>query len=104
MTQFDLGFGTDPHKLVRTADPDTSHAAAQAVNSAHLEQQVLAVIQGYGDAGCTQDEVLSHFPGYPYSSVTARFKALLDHFHVVDTGERRNGRSGRKQRVLRATR
>lgn len=94
-------FGTDAHKLARTEDPDTSHAAAKSVDTTKLEEMVYIAISSFGAAGCIQDDVLARFPGYPYSSVTARFKALLDKKLIVDTGERRAGRSGRGQRILR---
>jgi len=38
----------------------------------------------------------------PYSSITARYRSLLDKGFIVDTGERRKGQSGRAQRVLKA--
>lgn len=98
----DRGFGTDPHKLVRTGDPDTSQAAAEAVDTTKLEHMVYEAIKGFGHEGCIQDDVLGKFPSFPYSSVTARFRALLDKGYIEDTGERRKGNSGRGQRVLRA--
>lgn len=94
-------FGTDPHKLVRRDDPDTSHESAYAVDTTKLEQKVFDVIDSYGQAGCISDEVRTHFVGYPYSSITARYKALLDKKLIEDTGFRRKGDSGRNQRVLR---
>jgi len=94
-------FGTNPHVLVRTNDPDTSHQAAKATNTPHLESLVFEAIKKFDAGGCIQDEVLAKFPGYPYSSITARFKALLDKELIEVTGERRHGKSGRAQRVLR---
>lgn len=102
MEQPQLIFGTPVHKLVRANDPDTSVLAAEAVDTSKLERMVLLDIVAYGDRGCIQDDVLRQHAGYPYSSITARFKALLDKGYIVDTGERRPGRSGRSQRVLRA--
>lgn len=92
-------FGTDPSLLHRADAPDTSIEAAYSVDTSRLESEVYAVIKIYPN-GCIQDEVLMHFPGYPYSSITARFRALLDKGLVVDTGERRPGKSGKNQRVL----
>jgi hypothetical protein len=37
-------FGTHTRELVRTEDPDTSHEAAQKVDTARLEQMVYEVI------------------------------------------------------------
>ena len=98
-TGFQFDFGTDPKKLHRTDAPDTSVKAAYSIDTAGLEQKVLAAIKKF-PRGCTQDEVLDLFPGYPYSSITARFRALLDKNLIKDTGERRPGYSGRSQRVL----
>ena len=36
-----MNFGTDPRKLVRTNDPDTSHEAAVKVDTSRLEQNGL---------------------------------------------------------------
>jgi len=100
MNQLTIPFGTPAHKLVRVNDPDTSHAAAQSVDTTALEQLVYGAVRSFGPLGCTQDDVLARFPGYPYSSITARFRALLDKDLIRDTGERRKGKSGRGQRVL----
>ena len=95
-------FGTDPTKLVRRDDPDTSKEAAEAVDTTNLEQLVYEAIRHYGPRGCISDEVRSHFPWKAYSSVTARYKALIEKGLIEDTGERRKGLTGRSQRVLRA--
>jgi hypothetical protein len=92
-------FGTDPKLLVRRDDPDTSHAAAQTVNSSELEKLVFETIKRFAD-GCTQDDVLALNPTKPYSSITARFRALLDKGFIEDTGERKPGRSGKPQRIV----
>lgn len=94
-------FGTDPHKLVRSGDPDTSHEAAKSVDTKRLEWMVYTAICSFGKAGCISDEVLTRFPNFPYSSITARYKALMDKGSIEDTGERRPGRSGKNQRVMR---
>lgn len=96
-------FGTDPHKLVRRDDPDTSHAAAGAVDSTRLELMVYETIYSFGLRGCISDEVRAAHPEYPYSSITARYKALTEKGFIVDSGVRRKGNSGRSQRVLIAT-
>lgn len=93
-------FGTSFCKLVRRNDPDTSQVAAVLVNSSELEEMVYHTIKSFGVIGCIQDDVLTCHRSYPYSSITARFKALLDKGLIQDTGERRKGRSGRSQRVL----
>jgi hypothetical protein len=99
---FERYFGSEPKKLVRTNDPDTSHAAANAVDSTTLERLVYEAIKTFGDTGCISDQILAMHPTYPYSSITARFRALLDKGFIVDTGERRPGKSGKPQRVVKA--
>jgi len=94
-----MKFGTIWKKLVRRKDPQTSKDAAKLVNTTKMEQVVYEVIASYPQ-GCIQDEVLAQLMSYPYSTVTARFKALLDKGYIVDTGLTRPGKSGRNQRVL----
>ena len=94
----DRFFGTPAFKLARKEDPVTSHQAAQGVDSAKIENMVYEAIKGFPD-GCISDEVLQLFHQYPYSSITARYKALLDKGFIEITGVR-TGKSGRKQRVM----
>ena len=91
-------FGTPAFKLARREDPTTSHQAAQAVDTTKLETMVYEAINGFPE-GCISDQVLEKFPQYPYSSITARYKSLLDKGFIEITGTR-VGRSGRKQRVM----
>jgi hypothetical protein len=93
-------FGTAPFKLVRNQDPTTSHQAAQAVDTTKLESLVYEAIKGFPD-GCISDEILEMYPNYPYSSITARYRALLDKDLIEVTGVKR-GRFGRNQRVMKA--
>ena len=94
-----MEFGTFWKKLVRRDAPLTSQEAAQLVNTSNMEQIVYEVIASYPQ-GCIQDEVLAQLMSYPYSTVTARFKALMDKGYIVDSGLTRPGKSGRRQRVL----
>lgn len=91
-------FGTDPHKLHRKDSPETSVEAAHHVDTTALEQMVYEAIRQYPN-GCIADELLSQFSGYPYSSITARFRALIDKGFIEVIGTRK-GRSGRSQRVM----
>ena len=93
-------FGTPAFKLARREDPATSHQAAQAVDSTKLEQMVYEAIKSHPD-GCISDEILKMYPQYPYSSITARYRALLDKGFIEVTGVKR-GRFGRNQRIMRA--
>ena len=96
----DRFFGTPAFKLVRKEDPTTSHQAAQGVDSAKIENMVYEAIKGFPE-GCISDQVLELFPQYPYSSITARYKSLLDKGFIEIVGVK-VGRSGRKQRVMQA--
>lgn len=93
-------FGTPAFKLVRKEDPVTSHEAAQAVDTTKLESLVYEAIKGFPE-GCISDQVLELFPQYPYSSITARYKSLLDKGFIEIVGVK-VGRSGRKQRLMKA--
>lgn len=93
-------FGTPAFKLVRKEDPTTSHEAAQVVDTTKLEKLVYEAIKGFPE-GCISDQVLELFPQYPYSSITARYKSLLDKGFIEITGVR-TCKSGRKQRVMQA--
>lgn len=93
-------FGTAPFKLARKEDPTTSHEAAQVVDTTKLESLVYEAIKGFPE-GCISDQVLELFPQYPYSSITARYKSLLDKGFIEIVGVK-VGRSGRKQRLMQA--
>jgi len=96
-------FGTAAYKLVRVEGPETSVESAYSVNSAKLEKLVLGSIAEFGQRGCISDEVRFMHPGLPYSSITARYKALVDGGHIYFTGEKRKGCSTRMQRVMTAS-
>lgn len=94
-----MKFGTFWQTLVRRNAPVTSIEAAATLDSASMEQRVYEVIATF-EHGCIQDEVLEILHNYPYSSVTARFRTLLNRGYIIDTGLTRPGKSGRQQRVL----
>jgi len=91
-------FGSPAFKLARREDPVTSHQAAQGVDSTKLEQLVYEAIKSFPD-GCISDEILEMYPNYPYSSITARYRALLDKGFIEVTGVKR-GKFGRNQRIM----
>ena len=93
-------FGTPAFKLARREDPVTSHQAAQAVDTTKLEQLVYEAIKSFPE-GCISDEILEKYPNYPYSSITARYRALLDKDLIEVSGVKR-GRFGRNQRIMKA--
>ena len=91
-------FGTPAFKLARREDPVTSHQAAHLVDSTKLEKMVYEAIKGFPE-GCISDEILAMYPQYPYSSITARYRALLDKGFIEVSGVKR-GRFGRNQRIM----
>ena len=93
-------FGTDPRHLVRRDGTDTSREAAHSIDTTKLEMMVYEAIKAHGINGCISDRIREMYPKLPYSSVTARYRALLDRGLIVDSGARMPGRSGRNQRVL----
>ena len=100
--QEQLDFGTPPHKLHRKNSLDTSVDAANSVDTTKLEAMVYKEIASYGKEGCIADQILDKYKNYPYSSITARFSALHRKGFIFRDGDKRQGKSGRKQRVMRA--
>ena len=92
-------FGTEPHKLVRRDAPPTSYEAADSIDTTNLEKLVYRTIKGFGPTGCISQEVQDALPSLAYSSVTARFKALIDKNLVTISGQRK-GPTGRNQRIM----
>jgi hypothetical protein len=88
-------------QLYRTGAPSTSIDAAESIDSNALQMLVRETIIGFGSAGCISDEVREQLPELAYSSVTARYRALLDKGLIEVIGQR-PGVSGRQQRVMRA--
>jgi hypothetical protein len=78
---------------------DTSLDAYASVDTTRLEKMVLETIRSFGGTGCISDEVRARLPGLAYSSVTARFSALIAADAVRVEGKRK-GASGRQQRVM----
>lgn len=93
-------FGTNPNMLARTRDPDTSHEAAETLDTAAMERLVYETIARFPN-GCIADEVERLLPHVRSHSITPRFAPLLRKGFITDTGERRRASSGRNQRVVR---
>jgi hypothetical protein len=95
-------FGTDPHKLHRSGDPETSAIAANLVNTPRLEKLVYEAIASAGSRGLISDEVRDALTDKVKnrSSITPRYKALKDKGLICYSGEKRRGDSGRPQHVL----
>jgi hypothetical protein len=91
---------TKLRELFRRNASHTSIEAAESIDVNKLEGMVLNAIRAAGAKGITQTELLSKFPGYSYSSITARPSALKRKGLVVDSGLRRPSPNGRNQIVL----
>tara|TARA_R100001082_G_C4302466_1_gene133039 strand:- start:195 stop:551 length:357 start_codon:yes stop_codon:yes gene_type:complete len=96
--------------LARTHDPKTSWEAAEKVDTNKLESLVLKALNEFGDKGGTNDEVLEYlhdtqlwkkytaiFP--KESSITPRYKQLINKGLVYRDGTTRKGSMGRSQIV-----
>jgi hypothetical protein len=94
-------FGTLPKFLVRKNDPSTSHEAAEKVDTQTLERIVYEVIRSHPE-GCISDQVLAQLHNLPYGSVTARYAALKRKKLIYTTDEKRDGKAGKPQYVMRA--
>jgi hypothetical protein len=94
-------FGTLPKFLYRKDAPETSIQSAHAVDTKSLEKIVYEVIRSHPD-GCISDDVIGELDNFSYPSITARYKALMTKKLVCDTGEKRPGKSGKLQRVMKA--
>ena len=92
-------FGTHPAEMARRTDPDTSQEAAGKIDAAHMERMVYEVICMYPN-GCTLDQIVKHFPTRGQQSISPRLAPLMRKGYICDSGERRMGSAGRKQRVL----
>jgi len=87
--------------LRKNTDPDTSHEAADKLDTTQLEAVVLATIQSFSN-GCIGDDVVKALPAWGVETISPRYAALIRKGHIVDTGERRKAKSGRSQRVMKA--
>jgi len=88
-----------PWKRHRRDAPDTSIAAAYAINVNAVQQIVYDAINSFGDEGCISDQVLDYLSQMGYATVTARYSELYDRGLIFYDGKR-PGRSGRNQRVM----
>ena len=96
--------------LARTHDPKTSWEAAEKVDTNKLESLVLKVLTHFGSVGGTNDELLSYLYDTQIwkeytaimpkeSSITPRYKQLINKGLVYRDGTTRKGSMGRSQIV-----
>lgn len=91
----------DSGAYARATDPSTSAAAAASVQVPDLEHQVrLALLRC--PAGLTSYELADRL-GLSVVTVSPRLRPLVGKGLVIDSGERREGDSGRKRIVWKAT-
>jgi len=95
----DQMFGTIPKFLMRRDAVETSKIAAHRVDSRTMEELVYEAIKAHPE-GIISDEILALFPDRPYSSITARYRALLTKGLIEDTGLTKPGKSGKPQRIM----
>lgn len=69
--------------------------------SATVQATVYETIKSFGKKGCISDEVLKKNSNMRYSSITARYRELVEKNLIELTGEMRPGLSGKNQRVMR---
>ena len=93
------------HPLVpggaRNTDPETSHEAAESIDTTALERIVYDTIKMFPN-GCIGDDVVKMLPQFGIQTISPRYAPLLRKGWIVDTGEKRKARSGRSQRVMKA--
>ena len=99
LKMLDQMFGTMPKFLMRRDAVETSKIAAHRVDSRTMEELVYEAIKAHPE-GIISDEILALFPDKPYSSITARYRALLTKGLIEDTGLTKPGKSGKPQRIM----
>jgi hypothetical protein len=93
------GFGS-PAKS-RRGDAWTRHEAGAQVDTGRLEGMVYEVVKKRPQ-GCIMDDVIIALPHVREHSIQPRFAPLIRKGFLVDTGEKREGLSGRLQRIVKA--
>lgn len=84
----------------RITDPDTSHKAANEVETSRLEQMVLVQLSSCPD-GLTNHELVER-TGCSWNTITPRLRPLVRKGLVVDSGTRRKGPTNKSCIVWRA--
>lgn len=107
----DLIMRNDAPKVLREIQDDLFTGASSKQILDHAIKKgatqrgaILRYIRSCGQTGTCQDLMLIAFPEKPYSTVTAAPAALLKAGLIYRRGDVMNGRSGRKQKILRIER
>lgn len=90
----------DPRTHARTTDPDTSHEAAARLGPAGT--MMAALLGAFLDADLTCEQAALSC-GYEPERASKRVSDLANVEWITDTGERRVGRTGRRQIVWHIT-
>jgi len=89
------------YKMRRNSDPQTSKDAAISIDPTRLESLVLDAIRHFGESGATMDEVDRVLPDVRASSISPRFKPLMEKGFVIGDGRTRKAiYSNKQQRIL----
>ena len=87
--------------LARRTDPETSHAAASAIDASGLQAVAYEAIIASGERGLINSELVV-VTGLDWNTVTPRVRPLVNKGLVYADGTR-PGPSGKKQTVWKAT-
>tara|TARA_B100001059_G_C17822279_1_gene579062 strand:- start:1608 stop:1898 length:291 start_codon:yes stop_codon:yes gene_type:complete len=90
--------------LARHTDPDTSKESGKNLDPTALEAKVLEVIQQFPNGVISEkvEEIMWNRHKIKASSVTPRYRRLLDKHHIFIVGTE-IARSGRGQQIMRCT-
>jgi predicted transcriptional regulator len=86
----------------RRRDIETAVDAAQSVNATYLENMVFDVVQATGEQGAILDDI-TRATGLDKVTISPRLRPLVRKGFVIETDRKRQGLSGRGQRVWKAT-
>jgi hypothetical protein len=87
--------------LARDTDPDTSHEAAEKLDTSKLLGTIYGIVAKYGDKGCIGEQVIQALPHIRPQSISPRFSQMIAMGMLEDTRERRVAGSGYLQIVRR---
>ena len=104
MSQLDI-FYTPSNELHRRSDSVTSAEAADSIDTSRMEKLVYEIIVEAGDYGATLDDVtqkMQKYGDFESSSISPRIAPLCRKGLVEITDQKRKGKRGRNQQVVRA--
>lgn len=78
--------------LARNSDPETSHAAAEHVDTETLETRVLFALALFQEYGATTHQIAAYL-GLSLVTISPRMAPLRRKGKVIDSGVRDNGRT-----------